>query len=169
MNASTFLFESERLLFRELSVADAEFFYTLNQDPEVIKYTGDQAFANIEAAYDFLSSYDTYQKYGYGRWAVIHKEQANILGWCGLRYSSVHDEVDLGYRFYKQFWNKGYATEAAQACLHYGFHDLGIQYIVGRALKDNIASIRVLEKAGMVFQKEIVMEGRKGVQYGKSA
>jgi ribosomal-protein-alanine N-acetyltransferase len=59
----------------------------------------------------------------------------------------------------KKFWGKGYATEAAWACTEYGFHRLNLQRIVGRALPGNLASIKVLEKCGMKFLREEIMQG----------
>jgi RimJ/RimL family protein N-acetyltransferase len=70
-----------------------------------------------------------------------------FLGWCGLKYLFETNEVDLGYRFMKKFWGKGYATEAALACIEYGFATLNLHQIVGRALPGNLASIKVLENA----------------------
>ena len=81
------------------------------------------------------------------------------MGWCGLKYLSETNEVDLGYRFMKKFWDKGYATEAALACIEYGFNRLNLQRIVGRALPGNLASIKVLEKCGMKYLYEEVVQG----------
>ena len=104
-----------RLYLREKTADDAENAYLLNLDPDVIKYTGDPPFESIEAARIFLQNYNHYTKYGFGRWAVIDKENDEYLGWCGLKYSADLNEYDIGFRFFKRHWNKGYATEAAQA------------------------------------------------------
>ena len=154
-----------RLLLRNLTQADAESFYRLNADPEVIRYTGDDAFADIEAARTFLEGYDHYEKYGFGRWAVIRKEDNEFLGWCGLKYTPEADEYDIGFRFFKKYWNMGYATEAAQASLDYGLNDLGMKTIIGRAMKANTASIKVLEKIGMTYWKPMDFHGGEGVIY----
>ena len=69
------------------------------------------------------------------------------------------NEIDLGYRFKKEFWGKGYATEAAYASIKYGFERLGLQRIVGRAEFDNIGSLKVLEKCGMANIGEQEIEG----------
>lgn len=65
------ILETGRLILRELNTADAENLYRLNQNPEVIKYTGNAAFHSINEAKSFLENYSDYQKHGYGRWAVI--------------------------------------------------------------------------------------------------
>ena len=146
--------ETQRLVLREFSVADADALFLLNSDPDVIKYTGDPAFRNVAEARSFLEHYTPYKTYGYGRWAVIDKENGSFLGWCGLKYDPATDENDIGFRFYKKHWNKGIATEAAKACLKIGFEKFGMQKIIGRAMKENTASIKVLEKIGMVYWKD---------------
>jgi RimJ/RimL family protein N-acetyltransferase len=157
--------ETQRLFLRELRVDDAESFYNLNLDPEVIKYTGDAAFGNIESARTFLVGYDQYKKYGFGRWAVIHKTSGEFLGWCGLKHSADLEETDLGFRFFKNYWNQGYATEAAIACVDIGFKHFGLNTIVGRARIENEASVRTLQKCGMSFERYFDFGGEKGVIY----
>lgn len=156
---------TKRLKLRQLTPADAENFYLLNADPEVIRYTGNDAFATIEAAKQFLEGYDHYEKYGFGRWAVIRKEDNEFLGWCGLKYTPETDEYDIGFRFFKKYWNWGYATEAAKACLDYGLNNLKIKTIIGRAIKSNTASVKVLEKIGMTYWKPMDFHGDEGVVY----
>lgn len=157
-----------RLNLRNLTPADAESFYLLNADPEVIRYTGDAAFPDIQAARTFLEGYDHYEKYGFGRWAVIRKEDGEFLGWCGLKYATDTDEHDIGFRFFKKYWNQGYAIEAAKACLDYGINDLEIKTIIGRAMKANTASIKVLEKIGMAYWKLMDFHSGEGVIYKTS-
>lgn len=154
------IIETPRLILRELSTNDAQNFYELNLNPRVIEFTGDTAFASIDESKNFLQNYSDYQKNGFGRWVVIEKTTNEFLGWCGLKYDSEKNETDIGFRFFEKHWNKGFATESAKACLDYGFKELQLQSIVGRAMKNNLASIKVLEKIGMSYQKEI-NSGRK--------
>lgn len=152
--------QTTRLLLRELTPDDAQDFFWLNEDPEVIRYTGDSSFGSVEKAKDFLENYQAYQLTGMGRWAVISRETETFLGWCGLK---LEDGIcDLGFRFHKRYWNRGFATEAALASLELGFNTLGQQEIIGRALRENTASIRVLEKVGMVFSHEFPAHGDVG-------
>ena len=137
----------------------------LNSDPDVIKYTGDTAFSTLDEARIFLENYNQYALHGFGRWAVIQKSTGKFIGWCGLKYSATTDEVDIGFRFFKASWNQGYATEAAKKCIQLGFDKFGIKRIVGRAMVDNIASIKVLEKLGLTFLKEFNFDGEEGVIY----
>ena len=157
--------ETERTIMRKLTKEDAIDFYTLNLDEEVLKFTGDKPFENIQTAVDFLTNYDQYEKYGVGRLAVIDKATLKFIGWCGLKYSQDKNEYDIGFRFYRNYWNKGYATETAKKYLDFGFSKLKIEKIVGRAMKENIGSIKVLEKIGMIFKENFDFEGQQGVIY----
>ncbi len=146
------ILETKRLYLREMTIEDAGHLFLLNQDYDVIRYTGDAAFLNSADAKLFLNKYDHYKKYGFGRWAVIDNTNGNFLGWCGLKYTENLDEFDIGFRFFKKYWNNGYATESAKACLELGFVKFKMPTIVGRAMKENVASIKVLEKIGLKFQ-----------------
>lgn len=143
------ILETPRLYLRELCPDDAEHFYRLNLNPNVIRYTGNTAFASVAQAREFLENYDDYQKNGYGRWAVIEKASETFVGWCGLKYDEPTQETDIGFRFFEDQWNKGFATESAGACIRYGFERLRLTTIIGRAMYANTASVRVLEKMGM--------------------
>lgn len=157
--------ETERLFLRELIPADAHCFYLLNLDPEVLRFTGDVPFPTEASARFFLKNYTPYASTGLGRWAVLRKSDHAFLGWCGLRYDAKTDETDLGFRFFKTYWNQGYATEAAKASLAYGFLEKKLSCIIGRAMIANKASIRVLEKIGMTYWKDIDFEGHVGAVY----
>lgn len=160
------ILETKRLLLRELNPDDAENFYNLNLNPNVIKYTGDSVFKNVSEAKEFLENYQDYKLNGFGRWAVINKSDKEFIGWCGLKYDQNKDETDIGFRFFEEHWNKGFATESAKACLNYGFETLDLKIITGRAMSENIASIKVLQKIGLDFVREFDFdETNKGVIY----
>lgn len=157
--------ETERLILRELTPEDAEHFFSLNQNPNVLKYTGDSSFTSVEEARNFLKNYKDYERNGYGRWAVVDKNNYTFLGWCGLKYHEETRETDIGFRFFEEYWNKGYASESAAASLNYGFEKLNLPKIIGRAMIGNTASIRVLQKMGMIFDREFDFDGNNGVIY----
>lgn len=160
------LIQTSRLYLREMTPDDAEHLYLLNNDPEVLKYTGDEAFEDTAAARIFLEDYRRYyQTYGLGRWAIIYKTNDAFLGWCGMRYSADQNTYDIGFRLFKEHWNKGYATEAAKACLDYGFSHFKITEIIGRAMTANTGSVRVLQKIGLAFSETFDFEGQQGVIY----
>lgn len=158
-------FETDRLILRKFMAEDAVHFFELNADPEVIQYTGDEPFDNLSDALQLINDYSHYDKYGYGRWTVLLKGSNEFLGWCGLNYNEDIHETDLGFRILKKHWNKGIATEAAKTCIDFGFDDLKLKRIIGRALTQNKASINVLKKIGMIFEKEFEAHGSTAVLY----
>jgi len=161
--------ETARTYMRHLNVIDAADFYALNQNPEVLKYTGDLPFDSIESTKKFLVEYEQNHKNGLGRLAVINKHTGKFMGWCGLKHTAEKDEYDIGFRFFKEYWNLGFATETALKCLEFGFRELKLAEIVGRAMKENTASIRVLEKIGMKFKENFESDLHNGVIYHLSS
>ncbi len=149
------ILETQRLVAREFLLLDAGNLLKLNSDPKVLQYTGDKAFVNEAQAQKTIEKRilrDQYEKDGFGRWAIHLKANGLFIGWAGLRKLEEMNEVDLGFRFHKRFWNKGYATEISKAIVQYGFEEHGLKSIIGRAMVENKASIRVLEKIGMQFE-----------------
>jgi len=144
------IIETNRLILREFEINDSENFFYLNLDSEVLKYTGDLPFSSVLDANYFLINYSDYKRNGFGRWAVILKETGLFIGWCGLKLNE-ENLVDIGFRFFKKEWGKGYATESAKAVLDYGFNTLNLTEIIGRVFKANISSIKVLEKLNMTY------------------
>jgi len=144
--------ETTRLLLRQFTADDAELIWQLNLDPEVTRFTHDTV-RDLDHAKEILEKtiLPQYALYNHGRWAVQIKSDLQFIGWCGLKFRSERNEIDLGYRFMKSFWGQGYATEAAFACIKYGFEKLHLQRIVGRAEPANIGSIKVLENCGMEY------------------
>ena len=159
------ILETERLYLRQFKLDDAASLYKLNANPKVIRYTGDKPFANADEAKHFLENYHDYALYNCGRWGVITKNGNEFIGWCGLKYDAAKGETDIGFRLFEECWGNGYATESAAACLHYGFHNLKLQSVVGRAMVRNVASIAVLQKIGMRFYKMYDFDGDDGVVY----
>ncbi len=144
------MLSTQRLELRPMKNEDAYHLFMLNSDPEVIRYTGDETSKNLADAQRILTDivYPQFQKYKMGRFSVFLID-GTYVGWCGLKnYPDIH-EVDLGYRFMKKFWGQGYATEAAHACLKYGFETLNLTRIVARSVPQNVASIKVMQKLGM--------------------
>lgn len=149
--------ETARLYLREFTLADAVLLYEMHQDPEITRYTGDPVpWSSVEQAEKIITDIILPQyKKGIGRWAAHLKENNEFIGWCGLK--DLGGEVDLGYRYLQKYWGKGYATEAAKAVLQYGI-DKKISNIIGRANKENRASVKVLEKIGLTFDSNYTDE-----------
>ncbi len=159
------IIETNRLLLSTFTEDDAPLLYELNLDPEVTRFTHDPM-PDLAHAKKVLQEIilPQYALYNHGRWAVHQKSNLEFIGWSGLKCHPERNEsdsyrIDLGYRFMKKFWEKGYATEAAFACLQYGFKKLNLSQIIGRALPGNLASIKVLEKCGMHYLGEEYADG----------
>lgn len=161
----TVVARTPRLDLREFSIEDAPEMVRLNADPLVIQYTGDPPFADEAEARALIESYDSYARDGFGRWSVYLRETGDYAGWSGLSYSAEKDEVDVGFRFHRRFWGQGYATESALAALELGFDRFRLTKVVGRAMVDNTASVRVLEKLGMSRSHAFERDGQQHVQY----
>lgn len=158
-------FETDRLALAKFSLADAPGFYALNLDPEVLRYTGDLPFSSVAEAEAFIRHYKNYERDGFGRWSVFLKETGEYIGFCGLSYRQEVDEVDIGFRFLRRVWGNGYATEAGRACLLRGFQVYSLERIVARAMRENLASHRVIHKLGMRFEVEFLEDGAVWYQY----
>ena len=157
--------ETQRLKHRAFAIRDADVFYQLNSDPVVMRYTGESLISSVEEAQSAIENYPDFKTIGYGRWACLLKETESIVGFCGLKYLPDLDQVDVGYRLLPQYWGQGLATEACAASLEFGFKTLGLNQIIGIVLPENIASIRVLQKSGLQFDKEFDYEGTRVFQF----
>jgi ribosomal-protein-alanine N-acetyltransferase len=154
-----------RLILRELIPSDEKGMFTLDADPAVHKYLGNQPVTTMEeirAAIRFIRQ--QYKDNGIGRWAVIEKETNQFVGWAGLKLITIpiNNHVgyyDLGYRFIKASWGKGYASEAAKAVVEYGFNRMGLKEIYAMTETGNSASRKVLEKVGLTYIETFEYEG----------
>ena len=151
------ILETDRILLREYVEDDAEAFFKLNSDPEVLRFVPDKALLNVEQARQLLLDHPIadYRKQGFGRGACILKSTGEQIGFAGLKYLEELGEVDVAYRLMPTHWGQGLATEAALASVRYGFTDLGLKRIIGLVMPENIASVRVLEKTGLRYAETV--------------
>jgi RimJ/RimL family protein N-acetyltransferase len=151
--------ETPRLQLRELTVDDAEFILGLVNEPSFLANIGDKGVRTLEDAKEFIldGPWRRDQKPGYGQFMVELKPEMVPIGVCGLLYRQRIDVTDVGCAFLPKYWRRGFATEAASAVMDYGRTTLGVAKIVGLTSKDNLASIALLEKFGMRFEKTVNM------------
>ena len=153
------ILQTPRLILRQFTLDDAGLLLALNSNPEVLKYLHEPLLETEEQALHVLQNIILPQyKNNLGRWAIHLKATNEFIGWCGLKYLAELDEIDLGYRLMQEFWGKGYAFEAAKHTVDYGFNQLYLKKIVGRAHIDNAASLKILEKTGMQYIKDEVVD-----------
>ncbi len=153
-----FYIETERLILRDLLPTDDAGMFELDSDADVHRYVGRKPVQNIEQSREVIALIrEQYMTNGIGRWAVIEKSSGDFVGWSGLKLVNweVNGHInyyDLGYRFIKKHWGKGYATETALAAVGFGWDTLKLNEICGFADVNNLASRRVLEKVGLRFE-----------------
>jgi RimJ/RimL family protein N-acetyltransferase len=140
-----------RLRLREFRPADLDHLYRLDSDPRVMRYIGDGSVGTRASVAEALArSTKYYRNYpGLGVWPAEERDGQAFIGWFCLKYVPKTVEVEVGYRLWPGAWGRGYATEGARALLGHGFGGLGLARIIGLAHPDNLASQRVLTKAGL--------------------
>lgn len=141
--------ETQRLLLRPFTWDDFENLYQINSNPEIMRYI--RSPETREQTQESLKKIiDDYEKFpALGRLAIIEKSTNTFIGLCLLRHYEIDGEIEAGYVLTKQYWGKGYATEAMQELLRYGFDDMKFDCIVAVCMPTNEASWRVMEKVGM--------------------
>ena len=146
--------ETDRLVLRRLTMADADNLVDLDGDPDVMHFiTGGRPTPRDEILHEDLPAFlDYYERFeGYGFWAAIEKSTGEFLGWFHFRppEGGSPGEAELGYRLRKSAWGKGYATEGSRALIRKGFTELGIQRVLADTMAVHTASRRVMEKAAL--------------------
>jgi RimJ/RimL family protein N-acetyltransferase len=148
--------ETERLVLRRFSKDDVDNLVELDSDPEVMHFiNGGRSTPRQEIESDVLPRFlDFYERFvGYGFWAAVERSTGRFVGWFHFRPTgAAHpDEVELGYRLRRSAWGQGYATEGSRALIDKGFAEFGVQRVVAFTMVVNVASRRVMEKAGLRF------------------
>lgn len=148
--------DTERLMLREFVQLDLDAYTaSIFADAEVMRYLPKRDTPPRERARQTMDFFnDHHAEYGWGPWAVIEKKSGELMGHCGLRYIADLDETELLYALGRDFWGKGYATEAARASVDFGFRELKLERIIALAVPENIASRKVMEHCGLVYERD---------------
>ncbi len=144
--------ETDRLILRTWTDKDAEAYYDINQDPNVIELLLGPL--TIEEVKDFMTTMNRqFDRLGYTLFAAEEKSSGTLIGYIGLNPPKWEAHftpcIEIGWRLGSQYWNKGYATEGAKAVLDFGFNKCDLTEIVSFTVPANVRSIRVMEKIGM--------------------
>ncbi|HET9906685.1 MAG TPA: GNAT family N-acetyltransferase [Anaerolineales bacterium] len=156
-----FKLTTARLFLRHFHILDDAAMYHIFGDAEVMRFgDGIQTKAWVQ---DWLRTCleRYYQTWGFGPYAVVEQSTHNVVGYCGLFYFPDIDgqpEIEIGYRLARSAWGQGYATEAALSVRDFAFNTLSIKRLIAMIDPSNRASIRVAEKLGMQYEKEIMFE-----------
>ena len=155
--------ETEHLVLRRFTEADVDNLLDLDGDPEVMRFlTGGKStprdVVESKTLPRFLDYYERSERFGF--WAAIEKSTGKFVGWFEFRppEGGGPEEVDLGYRLSRSAWGKGYATEGSRALIRKGFTELGVRRVVAETMAVNVASRRVMEKAGLTHVRTFHQE-----------
>ncbi|HEY9000018.1 MAG TPA: GNAT family N-acetyltransferase [Mucilaginibacter sp.] len=171
--------ETPRLTIRQWEEKDHEPYVSLNADPEVMKYfpsikTPGETLAQIKRIADYID------QHGYGFWAVERKDNHQFIGFTGICEPGFEADftpcIEIGWRLSKENWGHGFATEAALACLNFGFEKLDLKEIYAFTAIPNNRSEKVMQRIGMErageFDHPLIADGhwlKKHVVYKISA
>lgn len=157
--------ETERLILREVEFTDEQDLYEMDSDPEVHLFIENKPVKSIEEITKVIEMLKAqYSQNGIARWAVVDKLTNECVGWAGLKYfnkplNNHNNFYELGYRFKKKHWGKGFATESSIAILDYGFKHLNIHSIFAITDPQNVNSKKVLTKLGFDLKETFDYEG----------
>ena len=181
--AKDILLETERLYLRRLGPEDARLLFDLDSDPEVMRFISKgqpTPLTRIENEYlpRMLDYYRESPPQGF--WPAHLRANDEFIGWFHLRPDKIQpEEMELGYRLKRSVWGRGLATEGSRALLDRAFAQWAFEKVCARTLKVNLASRRVMEKSGLLFEHEFLWgldvlpgwseEDRRGVKYSARA
>jgi len=158
------MIETERLKLTYFTLDEAPFVFKLMNSDGWLRNIGDRKIRTIEDARNYIAVnyFGTYEKFGYGPFLVSLKETGVPIGSAGLYKRDDLDYPDIGFVFLPEFWNKGYAYEAASAILQYGLSQLHLKIITGITLPDNFSSIKLLQKLGLSERGKYIYKDKNG-------
>ncbi len=151
------MIETERLILCELSPDDAEFILGLLNQPSFLRHIGDKGVRTLDQARDYILNgpVDSYRRHGFGLYLVEARDSQIPMGICGLLKREILDDVDVGFAFVPEFWSRGYGFESASAVMAHARDALGLERVVAVVSPGNRASIRLLEKLGLKFERMV--------------
>jgi ribosomal-protein-alanine N-acetyltransferase len=158
--------ETARLVIRSFEPRDAEPWLAMVNDPEVGRFTPPAPPATLETFQGALERRRAMEReWGYAMWAVDLNETGLFVGQCGFYPAErTGPEIEIAYHFTPVTWKRGYATEAATAVLAYGLGPLELARVIALVMPENVASCRVVEKAGMRFEGIATYYGIAGLK-----
>jgi len=130
-------------------------------DPAFVRFVGDRGIRTIDEARVALTegALRLYEQYGYGPYCMVQKADSVRIGICGLFRRDVLDEPDIGFALLPPYCGIGLASEAARAVVAHARDDLGIAALTAIVSPENAASIALIEKLGLSFERGITMPG----------
>lgn len=151
--------ETERLILRRMNFADAPFILALLNEPSFLRFIGDKKVRTVQDAEQYILNgpVSSYNRNGFGLCLVELKETHTPIGMCGLLKRDELPHADIGFAFMPDFWNKGFAYEAAAAVMNDARERLKLKRVLAITNQDNESSIKLLQKLGFKFERLIKM------------
>ena len=149
--------ETDRLILRHLSTADAEFVLALLNEPSFIRYIGDKQVRTLDDARQYVldGPMKSYETYGFGLNLVELKSEGGPIGICGVLKRDTLPHPDIGFAFLPAYWNQGYAFEAAAAVMKHARENCRVDRVLAITTPDNTASAKLLTKIGFRFDRVV--------------
>ncbi|MDZ5471997.1 GNAT family protein [Bacillus sp. 31A1R] len=146
--------ETDRFILRKLKMSDAPNMFDYFSKDEVTKYYDLATFTSEQQATDLIERLLTRFEEGKQiRWGIALKETDNLIGTCGFHsIEPEHSKVEIGYELHPNYWNKGVMSEVISKILDYGFNKMELNRVEAFYDPENIASRKVLEKNGFIFE-----------------
>jgi RimJ/RimL family protein N-acetyltransferase len=158
--------QTERLILRQLQALDAITLHRIYQSDGVLQYFPNPHPPALEKVERFIAGQQAHwEKHGFGDWGILLAGDDQIIGWAGLQYLPELDETEVGFLLDRPYWGMGYATEAAQASLSFGFKYFDLDHIIALVHPGNLASRRVIEKNGMDYVESVQLWGIELMRY----
>ena len=148
------ILKTERLTLRKMSPSDADDMYEYAKRADVTRFL----LWSEHPSRSYTAEYLRYikRRYSMGEfydWAIVENESGKMIGTCGFtRFDPPHNSAEIGYVLNPEYHRRGYATEAAERVMRYGFEELSLHRIEAKFMEGNDASLRVMEKLGMSFE-----------------
>lgn len=160
--------ETERLVLRHFRPEDAAFILELLNEPGWKRFIGDRGVNNLDDARKYIETVPiaSYARHGFGLYAVESKDDDTLVGMCGLIKRDTLEDVDIGFALLSRFEGRGFAQEAVNATIAYARDRLGLRRIVAITTGDNDRSGRVLERAGMSYERMVFLTDEPLRLYG---
>lgn len=154
-------FTTARLLVRSWRASDLDALLAVYGDVDAMRWVGDGKPLTVEQCVKWFEvTRSNYEKYGYGMFATEHRAIAGVIGFCGIVHPRGQAEPEVKYAYQRQYWGRGFATEALVGLLKYASEVHGLRSIIATTAPANTSSHRVLLKAGM--QRGMLRESEDG-------
>lgn len=157
------IIESPRLILRQFRDGDQQALFAMNSTSDVLRYIPGEPLKDVEEASQVLEKviFADYRKYGYGRWAVEHKADGKVIGFCGPKFLPEFGKVELGYRYLPEYWGQGLGYEAASHALPKIKAICAVDELIALIMDGNLGSEAIALKLGMLPQEESELMGHK--------